>query len=493
MGTEITKIKIITSLLWKVVERGAAYGVQFVSLIILARVLLPEDFGTFTLAMTFIILANVFIQGGFSIGLIQKKESDELDFSSVLYLNLAVAAILYCSVYFIAPLIAHYFDQPMFIPLLRVLAITFFIVAINAVQNAYISKQFAFKKLFLSSLTAALISVTVSIVLAYNDFGIWALVVQHLLNQSILTIVLSIIIGWRPKWIFSIRRLRMLYSFSWKLFVSSFIDTLYVNIQNIIIGKLFNPKVLGYFNRGEQIPSLIVNNVNGSIQSVMLPALANEQDNLLKMKSLMRRAIVTSSFIIFPMMVGLAVIAEPLILILLSEKWLPAVPFLQIFCGIYAFWPIHTTNLQAINALGRSDIYLKLEIIKKCLGIVILFFCIPYGVYSICLGILGMSILGTLINAAPNRALFNYSVREQAKDIFPSLLLSFAMGVIIYSINLLAFTALQTMLLQIVMGIIVYIGLAWIFRLECFNYLLEIGKGIINRKKTVKQLINKEV
>ena len=223
-----------------------------------------------------------------------------------------------------------------------------------------------FRKLFFSSTGAVCVSGIIGIVLAYSGFGVWALVAQQLINQITISVILLFILKWHPKLIFSFERIRVLFSYGCKLLVSALIDTFYMNIRSLIIGKIYSPTMLGFYNRGDQFPQLIVSNINRSIQSVMLPALASQQrDNVEKVKNMMRRGIVTSSFIIFPTMVGLAVVAKPLVSIILTDKWLLCVPFLQIFCISYALWPIHTANLQAINAMGRSDIYLRLEIAKK--------------------------------------------------------------------------------------------------------------------------------
>jgi teichuronic acid exporter len=265
--------------------------------------------------------------------------------------------------------------------------------------------------------------------------------------------------------------------------VSALIDTLYRDLRNLIIGKMYNPAMLGFYNRGQQFPSLIVSNVNGSIQSVMLPVLASQQDNRPRVKEMMRRAIVTSSFIIFPMMVGLAVTAEPLVKLLLTEKWLPAVPILQIFCASYALWPIHTANLQAINALGRSDIFLKLEIIKKLIGLSILAVTVFYGVYAIALGMVLSGIIASFINAYPNKDLLQYSYKEQWSDIYPSLLLSSVMGVVVYSFNWLGLSVLVTLIIQVCVGVILYVAMAWVFKLECFEYLLITMKGLLSQRQ----------
>ena len=247
--------------------------------------------------------------------------------------------------------------MPQITPVFRVLSITLFFGAFNSVQNSVIARKMQFKKLFFSSLGAIMVSGILGIIMAYLGFGVWALVIQTISNQLLITVILWFTVHWRPRFIFDFKRVKILFSYGWKLLVSSLIDALYNEANSLIIGKLYNPSVLGFYTRGKQFPSLIVTNINGSIQSVMLPALASQQDNRQKVKDMVRRSIVTSSFFVFPLMFGLAAVAEPLVKLLLTEKWLPAVPFLQIFCLSYALWPIHIANLQAINALGRSDVF----------------------------------------------------------------------------------------------------------------------------------------
>lgn len=485
MNHKEKKNKVIYSLLWKIMERIGTQGIQFFVMIVLARLLLPEEFGLIVLVTIFITIAGVFVQSGFNIALIQKKDADVIDFSSVFYLSLFVASLLYVFLFFTAPFIATFFEQPEFATVLRILSITLFFGSFNSIQNAIISRNMEFKKLFISSLGAIIFSGIVGVVMAYTGFGVWALVGQQLTNQLIVTLILTFTVKWKPKFIFSIDRIKILFSFSWKLLASSLLDTLNSNLRNLLIGKMFSPATLGFYNRGDQFPNFLISNINGSIQSVMLPTLSSYQDDKQKVKAIVRRAIVTSAFIVIPMMVGLAVIAEPLVKILLTDKWLPAVPFLQIFCAVYALWPIHTANLQAINALGRSDIFLKLEIIKKILGLIILAISLPFGVYAITLGILVGGILSTFINAYPNLKLLNYSIREQWKDITPSLLISLLMGAIIYPIQWVGMSDMLTVIIQIVVGVVFYVGLARLFKLECFTYLLKTLQEMVSRKKEI--------
>lgn len=485
MQAQDTKSKVLASLFWKLMERGGNQGIQFMVQIVLARLLLPEDYGLIALVSIFILLANVFVQSGFSNALIQKKDVDEVDFSSVLYLSLFVATILYIILFLASPFIANFYRQPQLLPVLRVLSITLFFGAFNSIQNAYISKNMMFKKLFFSSVGSILVSGTVGIIFSYMGYGVWALVMQQLTNQFMVTAILWFTVKWRPRLLFSFKRVRVLFSYGWKLLVSALLDTLDMEIRTLVIGRIYSPVILGYYNRGKQFPQLIVANIDGSIQSVMLPTLSAHQDDKGKVKSMVRRSIVTSTFIIMPMMVGLAIVAEPLVKILLTDKWLPSVPFLQIFCASFALMPIHTSNLQAINALGRSDIFLKLEIIKKVIALVILAISIPFGVYVMAWGGFLISILSTFIDAHPNLKLLNYSYREQLKDIMPSMLISLIMGIIVYSFKLLNVSISLLLLLQIIVGAIVYTVLAKLFKIESFDYLIITLKDIfINKNKS---------
>lgn len=483
MIKHIEKGSIIKNLIWKFMERIGVQGIQFVIQIVLARLLLPEDYGMISLVTIFIAVANVFVQSGFNTALIQKQDADEVDFSSVFYISIGVAITTYILIFIGAPLIADFYREPNLVDVLRVLGITLFFGAFNSIQNAVVAKRMQFKKLFFSSLGASLISGIVGIILANIGLGVWALVFQQIFSQASVTVILWFTVKWRPKLIFSLKRVKGLFSYGSKLLLSSLIDTLYINLRNLIIGKMYTPNMLGFYNRGQQFPQLIIDNINGSIQSVMLPTLSDEQDNIDRVKSIVRRSIVTSSFIIFPLMVGLAITGEQIVTILLTEKWLPCIPFLKIFCFTYALMPIHTANLQAINALGRSDIFLKLEIIKKAIGIIILIITIPHGIYAIALGGSISSIISSFINAYPNLKLINYSYKEQLEDIIPYAILSLVMGLVIYTIKFLNMIPMLTLILQIGIGIIVYILMSKVFKLECFNYLLSILQELLDKRK----------
>lgn len=488
MQNQQEKTKIVSSLIWKLLERVGTQIVQFVVQIVLARLLLPEQFGVIAIVMVFIHLAQVFVQSGFNTALIQKKDSDELDFSSIFYLSLFISILLYISIFFAAPIIGGFYSQRILVPVLRVLSLTLFSGALNSIQNAYISKNLMFRQLFKSSLGAIIISGIIGVMAAYLGLGVWALVIQQLVNQFSISIIMWFSVKWRPQLVFSWERVKDLFSFGSKLLASQILNVLYLEARTLIIGRIYSSSTLAYYNRGEQFPKLIVSNIDGSIQSVMLPSLSKYQDDKALIKKMMRRAISTSSFLIFPLMVGMAVVSEPLVSLVLTDKWLSAVPFLQIFCMSYALMPIHTANLQAINAMGRSDIFLKLEIIKKIIGLGILVISIPFGIYWIAMGQILSGILSSFINAYPNKALLNYGFKEQLIDIIPSISISIVMGIVVYLLQFIDMTTGVLFIVQIIVGITIYILLSYFLKLESFQYLMTTMKDIHKSRSNKMEL-----
>ncbi len=481
-NTENLRGKVLSGLFWKALENGGVQLVQLIISLILARLLGPERYGTISLLLVFIAIANVFIQTGFQTSLIQKRQVDDLDYSSVFYLSLGVAAILYGLIFAGAPAVAAFYQDPELKPMLRVLALMIFFGAVVSVQTAIVSRKMEFRKMCIASLLATCLSGIAGVIGAYNGFGTWSLVIQQLGNQFLLMIFLWGLVGWKPEKRFSMERVKVLFSYGWKLMCSALIDTVYNNLYTMVIGKIYQKDVVGYYNRGNQFPQLIVNNLAASIQAVMLPAFSASQEDRDRMKAMVRRSIVTSAFVVFPMMAGLIAVAKPLISIILTEEWLPCVPFLQIMCVAYAMWPIHIANLQAINALGRSDIFLKLEIVKKVLGLLVLAVSIPFGIYAMVWLKAATDFAGTIINSYPNKKLLDYSFTEQWRDVFPALLLSVIMGGAVYSIQFLIHNNWLLLITQILTGIVVYAGLSWLFKVESFKYLVGMVKR--GRKKS---------
>lgn len=478
----MNKNKVISGLIWQYAEKCGAEVIQFIVSIVIARILSPSDYGLIGLITVFISVAGVFVSSGLGQALVQRKEIDNKDYSTVFFYSIAFSVVIYGILFFSAPHIATFYNSPILIQIVRVLGLTVIIGSINGVQRSYVQKTMQFRRFFVSTLWGKGISAIVGISLAYAGYGVWALVGQQLSMTITDTIVLWITVKWRPQLTFSIRRMKEMFSYGWKLLCSSLIDTIYSNIYSLVIGKTYSTSDLGFYNRGKQFPMLIINNINTSIQSVLFPVLSEAQDEKKRLKSMVRRSIVTSTFLIFPAMAGLAAIAEPLTVTLLTEKWLPAVPFIQFCCFTYAFWPIHTANLQAINAVGRSDITLKLEIIKKIIGVVVLVLTLPHGLMVMMIARCGVAILSTFINAYPNKKLLGYSYLEQIKDMAPSIIISLVMMGVILPLTLLQITPILLMILQVVLGLSVYFGLAKLFRLESLEYVLNTIIGFLKRR-----------
>ncbi len=482
-----TKESIAKSLIWKMLERIGVKGIQFIVQIVLARILMPEDYGKIALVMVITTLAGILVQSGLNTALIQKRDSDNLDFSTVFFISLAMSIVIYVIVFLLSPSIAIFYGHMELVPVIRVLATIIIIGSFNSIQNAYIAKKMLFRDLMFSSIWAAILSGTVGIVMAIFGFGIWALVVQQLLNIIIVTLVLYVRIPWRPQAIHSFSRLKSLFSFGYKLLLASILNELYMNLRALIIGKLYKAETLAYYNRGKQFPQLIVENLNGSIISVLFPAQAMHQNDLVKVKSLLRRSITTSSVIIFPMIAGLIAVAEPLVIILLTDKWIETVPFLRIYCLIYAMKPLYVANTQTMNALGKSEIFLKLEIITTLIGIVTLVISISFGVLGIAYGALISSIISMLIYMKPNKKLIDYGFLEQIKDIMPVMLVSLMMVAVLFSIDLLSLSSWWELTIKILLGVTSYFFMLTLFKVESYTYLISTIKEIYTKEKKVKR------
>ncbi len=478
-----TKQNVITNLIWRFAERCGAQGVSFIVSIVLARILEPETYGLIALITVFTTILNVFVDSGMGNALIQKKDADDLDFSSVFYFNICICFVLYGIMCIAAPWIADFYGKPELIPIIRVLSLTLVISGVKNIQQAYVSRNMLFKRFFYSTIGGTLFSAVVGIVLAYKGMGVWALVAQQLTNGFIDTAILWITVKWRPKFAFSWDRLKGLLSFGWKLLISSLIDTVYNNLRQLIIGKMYSSADLAFYNKGKQFPNLIITNINSSIDSILLPTMSKVQDSTEQVKYMTRRAMKTSTYIIAPLMMGLAFTAPAMVELVLTEKWLPCVPFMRIFCITFMFYPLHTANLNAIKAVGRSDLFLKLEIAKKVVGMALLLSTMWYGVMVMAYSLLVSSVVSQIINSWPNKKLLNYGYLEQLKDILPGIILAVIMGACISLVQLLGLPALPTLMLQIVMGAVIYIGISAVMKMESFMYLWEIVQGFIKKKR----------
>lgn len=469
--------RVFSNLIWKFMERCGAQLVSLVVQIVLTRLLAPEEFGTITLITAFITILQVFVDSGFGTALIQKKDSDDVDFSSVFYFNIVICLVIYLLLYVCSPLVADFYERPELCTLTRALGLVIIISGIRNIQQAYIAKNMLFKRYFFVTLGGTVSGAVIGIVMAYKGYGVWALVAQTLANNLVSVIILWFTVKWRPKAVFSLGRLKGLFSFGWKLLVSSLLDTVFQQLRTLVIGKKYNDDDLAYFNKGNYVPNTIVLSINSSIESVMLSALSAEQDIKEKVRFMTKRSVQLSSYIMWPIMIGICACAEPLVSFVFTDKWLPCVPYIRIFCIYYALYPIHTSNLNAIKAVGRSDLFLKLEIIKKVMNLAILFATMNFGVLAMAYGVLLEGVLSQIINAWPNRKLIGYSYAGQFKDIFSSVIIASLMGACVYAVSFLNLSSGLTLLIQIPLGMLVYVAISVIFKPESYRYLLDVVRS----------------
>lgn len=470
-GNKKIKEKVLSGLVWTFGERILAQGVSFVLSIILARILMPNEYGIIAMVMVFINIANVFTSTGFGESLVQKKNADDLDFSTVFYCTLSLSVVIYIILFICAPYIADFYHTKEIVLVLRVLSLKIIFSSIATVQHAYVQKQMIFKKFFFSTLGGTIVSGVLGIMLAYAGAGVWALVAQYLINTIIDIIVLFVTVPWRPRLLFSLDRAKCLMNFGWKLVAANLINAVYNELRSLIIGRSYSSAALAYYNKGNQIPALAITNIDTAIGTVVFPAMS-EAENKERLKAIGRRAMKTTSYIILPIMIGLIVVSRPLIILLLTEKWENCIIFMQILCLYWMTQPIQTANWQIIKAVGRSDLCLRLEFLKKGIGVIMVIVAMEFGVVAIAISAAAFGVVSMIINMLPNKKLINYSIQEQLLDVIPSLLASLAMGVIIYIISFIEMPTVVLLIIQVILGMSIYVGLSYIFKIDSFNYIL---------------------
>lgn len=482
-----TKFKgenVISGLAWSYAERMLAQGVSLIVTIILARKIAPAEFGAIAIITVFINLANTFATEGLGNALVQKEDVDEIDYSSMFYFGLGISLILYVVNFVFAKPLADFYSIPILIPALRVMGIRIILASVNSVQQAYISRHMKFKKFFFSTLIGTVVSAVVGIALAFAGFGIWALIFQYLVNACLDTFILSFTSGLKIAFLYSHKRVLGLVKFGWKLVVSALLISLYSNIRDLIVGKKYNSTSLAYYNKGNQFPSYIAANINTSISKVLFPAMAANQSEVYMVKRMARRSISVGTFLLMPTLAGFAMVSTEFVNIILTSKWLPSVPYLCIYCAIFVLQPLQTASLQSMKALGRSDIYLKLEIIKKIIGIIILgasILCFDKMIW-IAYGALLAEIVSTVANIPINTKLIHYTLSEQIKDVFSTLVMTVMMCTVIYLIPLSQVNNdLVKMMVKMLVGGGVYLLLAQIFQVESFNYIKTLAMNIAKK------------
>lgn len=473
---------VISSMLWKLLERFSSQFVSFAISILLARLLLPSDYGTIALILVFINLATVIIDGGLNTALIQKKDADQHDFSTIFWFCQFIAAVLYLILFFLAPLIARFYNNDILIPVLRVLSLSLFFNSFNSIQRAYVARHMLFRKLFYVNGIALLISGSTGILMALAGYGVWALVGQSLSSSFSCCILMWFTVKWRPSLEFVKSRFTPLFNFGWKIFLSNFIIAIYGDIRSLVIGKVYTPSALAFFDRGKSLPNLIMANVTSSINAVLLPTFAEEQDNTIRVKQMIRRSVQVSYLFVCPLLIGFMFTAKEIVLVLLTEKWLRCVPFIQIFCIAYLLMPIQNVNITAIQSLGHSGTALKLEIIKKIVEAVILIISFLIDVYAVAWGIVLYNFLCVFINLYPLKKLVNYGIVEQIRDIGSTFIVSLIMGGVVFLIGFLNINSLLLLCIQIVVGASLYYFLCWIFKLDSYIYISDYIKGLLKNK-----------
>lgn len=441
---------------WSAVERFATQGVSFLIQLVLARLLMPEDYGAIAMLAIFLQVAQVFIDSGFANALIKKTSCSEKDYSTVFYYNLLVAIIVYLLFYFLAPFVASYYEVPLLVKVMRIISITLIINALCIVHRTKLIKKIDFKTQTIVSIVSVLLSGIVGIILAYKGYGVWALCYQSILNSVLQCILLFLFVRWKPLLVFSRKSFHEMFSYGSKLLGASLIGVVYNNLYTIVIGKRFDSETLGLYSRADNFATFPSTNIGQVIARVTLPVLSKIQENDEKLLQAYRKIIRYASLIIAPLMLGLCAIARPLILSILTEKWIGVVPYLQILCLGLVFDHLNGLNLNLLYVKGRSDLVLKLEVIKKVLAVVILFISLPFGVMAMCIGRALYCFVAIFINTYYTKRLINLSVWEQLLDVLPYVGISIIMAFAIVTSSLLFENPVTQLMLGLVVGLVIY-------------------------------------
>lgn len=468
------KQRAVKGVAWSAVERFSVQGVQFVLSIIIARLVAPSEYGLIAMLGIFLSVAQAFIDSGFSSALIQKKDRTDVDFSTVFYFNIIVSLIVYLILYFSAPYIALFYKEPLLDVVTKWTGLNIIISALCIIQRVKLTVWLNFKTQAKASLIAVVISGVCGIVLAYYGYGIWALVFQSLLNNMLNTLLLFFFTRWMPKLVFSWRSFRQLFAFGSKLLVTGLYGPVYDNLNVLLIGKFYSSVDLGFYSRATTFAQFPSSNITGIISRVSFPLLAEFQDDDNRLALAYRKLIKISSFIVFPLMLFLGAIAAPLIEILLTSKWIPSAFYLRLLCFSLMWYPICAFNINLLLVKGLSHTHLKLDILKKIVGLIILLFTSIISIEAICIGLIFSSLFSWYVTAYYAGKIIGLSFYRQLKDILPSLLISVFISCMIFYINSLNLSSYTTLVLDSVISIVSYISLSRIFNCEDFHIVLKL-------------------
>ena len=474
----MNKSKVISSLIYKFAERFSVKAIGLVISIILARLLSPEYFGQIAIINVFVGLSQTFVEGGLNTALVQSKEADDRDFSTVFYICMAVSALMVAILFFASPFIADYYRNPGITLPLRFYSVSLFFGAFNSIQMAIIQRELKFKQQFVCSLVSTVLSGTLGIALAFMGAGIWALVGYYFAYAVVSSFAMLTAVRWVPKSGFSLDSAKRLYGYGLRIFASSLMTSIYNDIRPLVIGRKFSDADLGYYDRGHQFSSLIALNIDNAVTSVMFPVFSQMQDEKERLIRTARNSLGINAFLVFPVMLGMAAVAEPMVRLLLKDAWLPSVIFIQILCIGEAQIPLTTTNLVVLKALGRSDIFMKQELLRRSLMLIVLaltVFCFDSPV-AIAVGFTFSAWLDAFVTSLPIRRLLGYGFSGELRDVWKLMLASAVMAAVVYAMNLIALPLALKLLLQILAGAAVYLGVCTALRADSLVFILNILK-----------------
>jgi teichuronic acid exporter len=479
------KHKTINAISWSFVETIGLQLIQFIISIILARLLFPEQFGLIGMLTIFMAIAETFLNSGFGSALIQKRNPSQIDICSVFYFNIIIGIFMVALMFVTAPWIAAFYKQQMLSPLLRALSLIILINSFGLIQITIITKNINFKILTKVNIISTLFSGLIGVILAVNDYGVWSLAIQQITRSFLSTILLWILNSWRPTMDFSFKALKDMFRFGSRMLASGLLYQTFENIYLLIIGKLFSAADLGYFTRAQTLQQLPSNTLAVMVARVTFPVFSTIQDDHERLKKGMKKALTSLALINFPIMIGLSLISRPLIIILFTDKWIESVPYIQLLCFLGLLLPMHVLNLDVLQALGKSNLFLRLEVIKKVLIVLNIIITWRWGISAMIYGMIVTSVISYYLNSYYNKKLIKYGISEQLFDLIPYFIVSVLMGFCVYLVGLIQISShLLLIICQIISGIFVYAIICYLFRLSAFMDLLKLLiNSIIIRKK----------
>ena len=482
MENKFSEKNIVINMFWRFLEKSGTQFVSFVVGVIIARIIDPEAFGVVAIVNAFTSIIDEFIENGLCLSLYQKKHPDDLDYSTVFITDLVVSLILYIILFVSAPLIANYYDMPQLAMLLRVSGLSLIISTIRSIQRSYVSKNMIFKKFFFSSLSGIIASGIVGIWMALSGFGVWALIVSPIVENTINIFINYFSIKWRPKFGFSFERLKESFDYSSKVFLAFSLGNIYDKLRQLIIGKHYSAEDLAYYDKGESIPRKLTNSLESSIKSVMKPVLSDCQDDKERTKQIVKKYPEVNFLFMTPILLGIAAIADSAIELVYTKKWLFAVPFLRIFCVIKLFNSVKISHQYVIRSSKRSEELLKLELICKVYGLIILFITSKISVLAMTIGLLVCDFADQNVSSFYCNKFINYTYLEQIKDVLVYIIIGTIMYCAVVLVEKVQISLMLTLILQILTGAVVYIAGILLLKRESLALVFDLIKKIIKKK-----------